>query len=220
MVDFMLQAATEQAVAFDDVVFAVEVGEFHHGVFTTTFRHRNARAGKAALFFSDQFAFEFKNFRIDERDGVLAAIFLVAVNHDDALKHAHLRCGNAAAVVLVHRFRHLLRELLQALVFDVALLAHLAKNGVGVFHHRERDKSHIQFLLSKGPRIRPRFNKQSLQPRVYQRVTAGPTNAQMVHTNTRTAAIDGTCALGEWQIGRSATLPRRDARGQSSRKLQ
>ena len=44
MVDFMLQAATKQTVAFDYPFLAVKVGVAHHGVFFATDRDGNAGA--------------------------------------------------------------------------------------------------------------------------------------------------------------------------------
>ena len=61
---------------------------------------------------------------VHQHDGVLlAGVGLVAVHHHEALRHAQLRRGQAAAVVLVHGLGHLPGQLLQALVAQVARLA-------------------------------------------------------------------------------------------------
>ena len=125
----MLQAAAQEAVALDDPLLAVKVEVADARPRLARDRHGDARAGQAALVLGHRIALDLEDLGVDEDDGV--ALLLLAVDDDKALEHAELGRGQTASVVFVHRLDHLLGELLQALVVQVARLADGVEQGVG-----------------------------------------------------------------------------------------
>ena len=71
---------------------------------------------------------------VEHDDRLAGAVLLVAVDDHKTLEHAHLGRGQAAAGVLVHDMRHLLGQALQALVIEIAGLAHRVEQRVGRLH--------------------------------------------------------------------------------------
>ena len=64
-------------------------------------------------------------------------------NNHEALGHAHLRRGDAAAVVLIHGLGHLLGQLLEASIIQITRFAHRVQHRIGRLH----DSDHVQHVL-------------------------------------------------------------------------
>ncbi len=134
MIDLVLQAATEQAVALDLPQLAVQIVVLHARPGLTLHRHGDAGARQAALAARLRLAAQLDDLLgVHEHDGVLLPLLAVPVHIDDnkALGNAHLGRGDTAAVVLVHGVGHLLGEALEGLVGQIARLAHGGEQRIG-----------------------------------------------------------------------------------------
>ena len=130
----MLQAAAEQPVALDLPKLAIKIVVTAAGERRARDGHGDAGDGKATLVLRDRVAFAGDDDGVEHDDGLADAVLLVAIDDHEALKHAHLGRGKAAAGVLVHDVGHLLGQALQALVIEIAGLAHRVEQRVGRLH--------------------------------------------------------------------------------------
>ena len=130
----MLQTAAEQPVPFDLPLLAVQIEVAHARERRTGDGHGDAGARQAPLALHDRIALRLHEHGVHQHERVLLAVLLVAVHHHEALRHAQLRGGQAAPVVFVHGLRHLPRQLAQALVVQLARLAHRVEDGIRGSH--------------------------------------------------------------------------------------
>ena len=143
--------AAEQAVALYLPLLAFQVKVAHARPRRPRDGHRDAGQRQAPLSFHDGLALGLHDHGVHEHDGILLALLLVAVDHHEALGHAQLRRGDAAAVVLVHGLGHLLRQLAQALVVQVARLAHRVQDGIRRLHDGDQSEHALLSISWNAP---------------------------------------------------------------------
>ena len=151
MVQLVLQAAAQKPVALDLPLLAVQVEVAHARPRGALDGHGDAGARQAPLAFHDGIALRLHEHGVHEHDGVLL-LRQVAVHHDEALGHAQLRRGDAAAVVFVHGLGHLLGKLSEAPIFRVARLAHRVQNRIGRLHDGDHAQRPSLFQWNVFPR--------------------------------------------------------------------
>ena len=96
MIDLMLQRHREQSFGFDLYGFFIFIDgdDFHLGGaahFGSVVDHAET------AFFPNDLAFGTSNHRIDELIDLFARVLMVDVQHDNSLRNAHLRRGEADA---------------------------------------------------------------------------------------------------------------------------
>ena len=131
VVDLMLQATTEQAIALDDAFIAIEIEITHARERLARYVHADARQRQAAFSPQLRLAFERDDLGVDKVDRIGVVFRVSAVDDHKTLQDTHLRCCKSTSVVLVHGCRHTLGELFQGFIAWIARFADCLQAGIG-----------------------------------------------------------------------------------------